>query len=94
MPSDTIRLYQSTSSPNSRRVRIFLAEKGLSIPLVAVDPDKGEQHSEADRASVSAGANRPKHDPKRQYWRRLRVDNADVGSRATASSRRREGSHA
>src|SRR5260370_28235141 len=47
MHSDTIRLYQSTSSPNSRRVRIFLAEKGLSIPLVAVDLGKGEQHSEA-----------------------------------------------
>jgi glutathione S-transferase len=50
MPSDTIRLYQATSSPNSRRVRIFLAEKGLSIPLVAVDLGKGEQHSEAYRA--------------------------------------------
>src|ERR1700676_3190820 len=50
MPSDTIRLYQSTSSPNSRRVRIFLAEKGLSIPFVAVDLGKGEQHSEAYRA--------------------------------------------
>jgi glutathione S-transferase len=50
MPSDTTRLYQSTSSPNSRRVRIFLAEKGLSIPLVAVDLGKGEQHSEAYRA--------------------------------------------
>ena len=50
MPSDTIRLYQSTSSPNSRRVRIVLAEKRLSIPLVAVDLAKGEQHSEAYRA--------------------------------------------
>ena len=50
MPSDTIRLYQSTSSPNSRRVRIFLAEKGLPIPLVAVDLGKGEQHSDAYRA--------------------------------------------
>ena len=50
MASDVIRLYQSASSPNSRRVRIFLAEKGLSIPLVAVDLGKGEQHSEAYRA--------------------------------------------
>src|ERR1700693_3077638 len=50
MPSDMIRLYQSTSSPNSRRVRIFLAEKGLSIPLVAVDLGNREQHSEAYRA--------------------------------------------
>src|SRR5258708_21098284 len=45
-----MKLYHSASSPNSRRVRIFLAEKGLSIPLVAVDLGKGEQHSDAYRA--------------------------------------------
>lgn len=45
-----MKLYHSVSSPNSRRVRIFLAEKGLSIPLVAVDLGKGEQHSDAYRA--------------------------------------------
>jgi glutathione S-transferase len=50
MASDTIKLYQSAGSPNSRRVRIFLAEKELSIPLVPVDQGKGEQHSEAYRA--------------------------------------------
>jgi glutathione S-transferase len=50
MSSDRMRLYQSASSPNSRRVRIFLAEKGVSIPLVAVDLGKGEQHSEGYRA--------------------------------------------
>ena len=50
MTVETIKLYQSASSPNSRRVRIFLAEKGLSIPLVAVDLAKGEQHSDAYRA--------------------------------------------
>lgn len=49
MASDTIKLYQSAGSPNSRRVRIFLAEKGLSIPLIPVDLGKGEQHSEAYR---------------------------------------------
>jgi glutathione S-transferase len=37
-------------SPNSRRVRIFLAEKGLSIPFSPIDLAKGEQHSEAYRA--------------------------------------------
>jgi glutathione S-transferase len=46
----TPTLYQSASSPNSRRVRIFLAEKGIDIPLVAVDLGKGEQHTEAYRA--------------------------------------------
>jgi glutathione S-transferase len=45
-----MKLYHSASSPNSRRVRIFLAEKGLLIPFVAVDLGKGEQHSEAYRA--------------------------------------------
>jgi glutathione S-transferase len=45
-----MKLYHSPSSPNSRRVRIFLAEKGLLIPLVAVDLGKGEQHSDAYRA--------------------------------------------
>ena len=45
-----MKLYHSASSPNSRRVRIFLAEKGLSIPLVTVDLGKGEQHSDAYRA--------------------------------------------
>ncbi|KJK23218.1 glutathione S-transferase [Burkholderiaceae bacterium 16] len=50
MTSDLIRLHHTASSPNSRRVRIFLAEKGLSIPLVPVDLSKGEQHSEPYRA--------------------------------------------
>jgi glutathione S-transferase len=45
-----MKLYHSASSPNSRRVRIFLAEKGLSIPLITIDFGKGEQHSDAYRA--------------------------------------------
>src|SRR5882757_4011591 len=48
--SNDLKLYHSTSSPNSRRVRIFLAEKGLTLPLVPVDLAKGEQHSDAYRA--------------------------------------------
>src|SRR3979490_2490903 len=50
MNPDTLKLYHSSASPNSRRVRIFLAEKGLKVPLVAVDLAKGEQHSAAYRA--------------------------------------------
>jgi glutathione S-transferase len=42
-----MRLYQSDSSPNSRRVRIFLAEKGISMPLVPVDLAAREQFSDA-----------------------------------------------
>lgn len=48
--SEPFKIYHAQSSPNSRRVRIFLAEKGLSPPLVAVDLGKGEQHGEAYRA--------------------------------------------
>jgi glutathione S-transferase len=50
MNDNTLKLYQATGSPNSRRVRIFLAEKGLEIPLIPVDLGKGEQHTEAYRA--------------------------------------------
>ena len=42
-----MKLYQSSASPNSRRVRIFLAEKGISMPLVPVDLGAKEQFSEA-----------------------------------------------
>jgi glutathione S-transferase len=42
-----MKLYQSNTSPNSRRVRIFLAEKGISMPLVPVDLGAREQFSDA-----------------------------------------------
>lgn len=50
MSSDALTLYHSPGSPNSRRVRIFLAEKSLKVPLVAIDLGKGEQHSAFYRA--------------------------------------------
>ena len=50
MSPDKLTLYHSTGSPNSRRVRIFLAEKGLKVQLVAIDLAKGEQHSASYRA--------------------------------------------
>ena len=45
MTPDTLKLYHSSASPNSRRVRILLAEKGLKVTLVAVDLGKGEQQA-------------------------------------------------
>jgi glutathione S-transferase len=42
-----MKLYQSNGSPNSRRVRIFLAEKGIAIPVVPVDLGAREQFSDA-----------------------------------------------
>lgn len=50
MSSDDIKLYHAVGSPNSRRVRIFLAEKALNVTLVPVDFGQGEQHSDAYRA--------------------------------------------
>jgi glutathione S-transferase len=42
-----MKLYQSNASPNSRRVRIYLAEKGISMALVPVDLGAREQFSDA-----------------------------------------------
>jgi glutathione S-transferase len=40
-----LRLYNSKYAPNARRVRIFLAEKGLTIPFVELDLAKLDQKS-------------------------------------------------
>ncbi|TWX64316.1 glutathione S-transferase [Colwellia demingiae] len=37
-----MKLYDCTQAPNARRVRIFIAEKGLDIPKVEVDIAGGE----------------------------------------------------
>ncbi|PRY08685.1 glutathione S-transferase family protein [Paraburkholderia sp. BL25I1N1] len=50
MATETLTLYHSTASPNSRRVRIFLAEKGVTVTLAAVDLGNREQHGDAYRA--------------------------------------------
>ncbi|MBR7508661.1 glutathione S-transferase N-terminal domain-containing protein, partial [Mycobacterium tuberculosis] len=34
---DLVKLYDGGRAPNPRRVRIFLAEKGVEVPLVPVD---------------------------------------------------------
>jgi glutathione S-transferase len=47
MSSDQLKLYEANSSPNSRRVRIFLAEKGIWVARVPVDLNAKEQSSEA-----------------------------------------------
>lgn len=40
-----MKLYDLKAGMNPRRVRIFLAEKGLSLPMVAIDMAKGENHT-------------------------------------------------
>jgi len=37
-----MKLYDSAMAPNPRRVRIFLAEKGIEVPIVPVDIGKAE----------------------------------------------------
>jgi glutathione S-transferase len=43
--ADAMKLYDSGRAPNPRRVRIFLAEKDISVELVPVDLGKLEQKS-------------------------------------------------
>jgi len=40
-----MKLYDGGRAPNPRRVRVFLAEKGISVPVVSVDLGKLEQKS-------------------------------------------------
>jgi glutathione S-transferase len=47
---EALKLYHAPASPNSRRVRMFLAEKDISVPLVSVDLAAGDQHGDAYRA--------------------------------------------
>lgn len=45
-----MKFYNNATAPSPRRVRIFLAEKGISIPTVEVDLRSGEQFTPAFRA--------------------------------------------
>ncbi|MDA1101663.1 MAG: glutathione S-transferase family protein [Proteobacteria bacterium] len=50
-----MKLYDLPASPNARRVRIFIAEKGLKIPTIAVDMAKGENRRPDYLAKNSLG---------------------------------------
>ena len=45
-----MKLYDFKGAPNPRRVRMFLAEKGVSVPVRQVDLMAREQHGDAYRA--------------------------------------------
>ena len=47
MNKNDLKLYQSAASPNSRRVRIYLAERGICMTTVPVDLGAKEQFSDA-----------------------------------------------
>jgi glutathione S-transferase len=40
-----MKLYNLKAAPNPRRVRIFLAEKGIAVPMVEIDLEKGENRT-------------------------------------------------
>lgn len=50
-----MKLYDSKMAPNPRRVRIFLAEKGIEVPTVQVDLAKAENRSAAYLAKNPMG---------------------------------------
>ena len=41
-----MKLYDGGRAPNPRRVQIFMAEKGITVPTVQIDINKLEQKSE------------------------------------------------
>ena len=47
MNPHNLKLYQSNGSPNSRRIRIYLAERGICMPMIPVDLAAREQFSDA-----------------------------------------------
>ncbi len=47
-----MKLYNSNSAPNPRRVRVFLAEKGVAIPRVEVDL-AGLEHKKPEYSAVN-----------------------------------------
>jgi glutathione S-transferase len=51
-PGDEIpmKFYDCAGAPSPRRVRIFLAEKGITVPTVQIDLRSGEQFTDSFRA--------------------------------------------
>jgi glutathione S-transferase len=45
-----MKFYDCSTAPSPRRVRIFLAEKGITVPTVQVDLRNGEQFTPSFRA--------------------------------------------
>jgi glutathione S-transferase len=51
-----MKLYDTTTAPNPRRVRIFAAEKGIAIPTVQVDLTGRQNHTPEFRKKNPLGA--------------------------------------
>ena len=49
-PGSNMKLYDFQMAPNPRRVRVYLAEKGIEVETVQVDIPSGENLGEEFRA--------------------------------------------
>ena len=82
-----MKLFDGGRAPNPRRVRIFLAEKGIAVPLVPVDMGalehkrRGGQLAQSAAAPAGAGTRR-RHHPHRDRSRSAAI------SRSCSPSRR------
>jgi glutathione S-transferase len=50
-----VKLYETKTAPNPRRVRVFLAEKGIEVPIVQVDLLAKENYGEEYRRKNPLG---------------------------------------
>ena len=50
-----MKIYETKTAPNPRRVRMFLAEKGIDVDYVQVDIQKGENLTAEMRAKNPLG---------------------------------------
>ena len=53
-----MKLYEEPRAPNPRRVRIFLAEKGIAVPRVSIDINKMEHKTPNSPRSTPSSARR------------------------------------
>ena len=51
-----MKIHEFTMAPNPRRVRVFLAEKGIEVPSVQIDIGKGENRKPEFLAKNPMGA--------------------------------------
>ena len=70
-----MKLYDGGRAPNPRRVRVFLAEKGISVSLEQIDLGKFEHRNDAFHGHQSGPAD-PGADPRR--WHRDLRDDRDL----------------
>ena len=83
----TMKILQTKTAPNPRRVRIFLAEKGIEVPYEELDLMKGAlktpEFTKLNRVPARAGA-----DPRRRHRRSPRPWPSAAISRRPSRSRR------